>query len=98
MRVATFEARLKDVSTVPRVSFSCPSVVESYLRQLKDTMNKNEERARDFLSKLIGPVTLRREGAHLVTEVRGNLEALLGFGDPHEVNLYGGTRGAGSGI
>jgi hypothetical protein len=48
-------------------------VVEGYLRELKETMDTDVERARALPAKLIGPIMFRRDGAHLVEEVQGNL-------------------------
>ncbi|HEV2357092.1 MAG TPA: recombinase family protein [bacterium] len=97
-RVAGLEASLRDLPTKPPRLVSPPSAVESYLRQLRETMGTDAERARRLLAKLIGPVTLRRDGTHLVAEVQGNLEALLGLDDPATASLYGGNHGAGRGI
>jgi hypothetical protein len=97
-RVANLEATLRDLPTEPRGRISLPSVVEGYLRQLRETMGTDVERARALLAKLIGPVTLRRQGQHLVAETQGNLEGLLGLDDSCEVSFCGGNRGAGRGI
>jgi DNA invertase Pin-like site-specific DNA recombinase len=97
-RVASLEARIQDLpGALPRPA-SLLSVIEDYLCQLRQTMNNDQEHARGLLAKLIGPVTLRRQGTHLVAEVQGNLEGLLGLDDPREANPGGGNRGAGRGI
>ncbi len=54
-----------------------PSVVEKYLRELKESLNRDPERARGLLAKLLGPITLRRDGNRLIAELKGNLPALL---------------------
>jgi len=54
------------------------------------TLGRDTERARSLLAKLVGPITLRRDGHRLVAELRGNLPALLELDD----ELY--NRGAGS--
>ncbi len=95
-RVTSLEAALRELPKEPRRLVPLPSVVESYLRQLRETMGTDVERARALLAKLIGPVILRREGPHLVAEIQGNLEALLGLDDPAAVSLCGGNHGAGS--
>ena len=58
-----------------------PSVVELYLRDLKGTLGKDTDKARGLLAKMIGHVTLRRNGDHLVAELRGNLNGLLNLDD-----------------
>ncbi len=59
---------------------------------LKGSLGRDTERARSLLAKLIGQVTLRRDGQRLVAELQGNLSGLLeldnqplykgGSGDP----------------
>jgi predicted S18 family serine protease len=51
--------------------------VEGYLKDLRGSLNRDPERARDLLAKLLGPITLRREGGKLIAEMKGNLPALL---------------------
>ncbi len=48
-----------------------------YLKDLRGSLNRNPEGARELLAKLLGPITLRREGDKLVAELKGNLHALL---------------------
>ena len=60
--VASLEVRLEDVPAAAPRLVRLPSVIEDYLRQFKETMNKDQERTRALLAKLIGPVTLRRNG------------------------------------
>jgi hypothetical protein len=55
-------------------------------------LERDTERARSLLAKLVGPITLRRDGARLIAELRGNLPALVELED----KLY--NRGAGRGI
>ena len=69
-----------------------PSVVEGYLRDLRGSFGRDPERARGLLAKLLGPITLHRDGDRLMAEMRGNLPALLDINE----ELY--NRGAGRGI
>ncbi len=66
--------------------------MESYLKDLRGTLGRDTDRARVLLAKLVGHITLRRDGDSLVAELRGNLPALLEMDEP----LY--NRGAGRGI
>jgi hypothetical protein len=90
-RVADLEAALQAPAVKSRVAV-LPTVVETYLKDLKGSLGRDTERARSLLAKLIGQVTLRRDGDRLVAELRGNLPALLELDD----KLY--NRGAGRGI
>ncbi len=54
-------------------------MVERHLKGLRGTLGRNLERARELLAKLLGPITLRRDGNRLIAELRGNLPALLGL-------------------
>ena len=54
-----------------------PSMVKKYLGELRITLNRNPEQARELLAKLLGPIALRREGDRLVAELKGNLPILL---------------------
>jgi hypothetical protein len=58
-----------------------PTVVETYLRDFKSTLGGDTDKARSLLSKMIGHVTLRRNGDHFVAELRGNLNGLLDLDD-----------------
>src|SRR5579864_8776938 len=69
-----------------------PVVVETYLKDLKGSLGRDTERARSLVAKLIGQVTLRRDGSRVVAELRGNLPAPLELDN----KLY--NRGAGRGI
>jgi len=69
-----------------------PSLVELYLADLKGSLGRDTERARGLLAKLVGQITLKRDGDRLVAELRGNLPAILELED----ELY--NRGAGRGI
>ncbi len=69
-----------------------PSLVELYLADLKESLGRDTERARGLLAKLVGQITLKKDGDRLVAELRGNLPAILEL----EEELY--NRGAGRGI
>jgi site-specific DNA recombinase len=88
-RVADLEGALPAPSVTSRVAV-LPTVVETYLKDLKGSLGRDTERARSLLAKLIGQVTLRRDGNQLVAELRGNLPAPLELDD----KLYNhGARG-----
>lgn len=76
-RVSELESVLKTSATKRGKVAVLPSVVEGYLKDLSGSLGHNPERARDLLAKLLGPITLRRDGDKLVAEMRGNLPALL---------------------
>jgi hypothetical protein len=79
-RVAELESVLHSPPPKSKVTF-LPSVVEMYLRDFKGTLGKDTDKARGLLAKMIGHVTLRRHGDHLVAELRGNLTGLLDLDD-----------------
>ncbi len=87
--VGELEAALKVSATKRGDVAVLPSVVERYLKDLRGSLGRDPEHARELLAKLLGPITLRRVGEKLVAEMRGNLPALLGMDEP----LY--NRGAG---
>lgn len=76
-QVGDLEATLK-TSTAKRDTVAVmPSVVERYLKDLRGSLGRDPERARELLAKLLMPITLRREGNRLIAEMKGNLPALL---------------------
>ncbi len=75
-RVAELEAALQAPPVKSKIAV-LPSVVEMYLNDLKGSLGRDTERARSLLAKLVGQITLRRDGDRLVAELRGNLPALL---------------------
>ncbi len=87
--VGELESTLKASATKRGDLTVLPSVVEGYLKDLRGSLGRNPERARELLAKLLGPITLRRDGDRLLAEMRGNLPALLGMDE----SLY--NRGAG---
>ncbi len=90
-RVTKLEAALQVPASKSKVSV-LPSVVEMYLSDLKGSLGRDTERSRNLLAKLVGQITLRKDGDRLVAELRGNLPALLELDE----ELY--NRGAGRGI
>lgn len=89
--VAELEAPLQTPALKHKVSV-LPTVVESYLKDLRGTLGRDTGRVRSLLAKLVGHVTLRRDGDHLVAEMRGNLPGLL------EIDEQLDNSGAGRGI
>jgi hypothetical protein len=80
-RVNDLESALRASAATRRDVVVLPSVVEGYLKDLRGSLGRDPERARELLAKLLGPITLRREGNKLVAEVRGNLPTLLDMND-----------------
>ncbi len=75
-RVAELEAKLQAPAVEGKIAV-LPSVVERYLKDLRGTLGRDTERSRTLLAKLVGHITLRRDGDKLVAEMKGNLPALL---------------------
>jgi len=75
----------------PAKAVSLASVVSTYLVGLRTALTTDAEYARTLLEKLIGKVTLHREGQVLIAEVRGNLVGVLG--GEKVCGLYGAGRG-----
>ncbi len=94
-RVAALEQAVSDAKRRPAPVASVQSVVERYLRDLRATLETNVDEARRLLRLAIETIVLRREGAHLVARVTGNLTGLLSLGDQEGVLA---RVGAGRGI
>ena len=88
-RVADLEKTLR-TPPPPAKPVSLAAVVSTYLADLRAVLTTDVEYARILLEKLIGRVTLRRDGRDLVAETRGNLIGILGG------ELVCGLYGAGS--
>lgn len=73
-------------------SWSCPRLVEGYLRNLRDVMGKDLARARGILRRLIGEATLRPNTTGLMAVVRGNLAGILDL-RPEVCDTIGAGRG-----
>jgi hypothetical protein len=54
-----------------------PGVVETCLRDLEGSLDTDPDEARRLLAKLLGQITLRRDGERLNAEFRGDLLGLL---------------------
>jgi site-specific DNA recombinase len=89
-RMAELEAALRmPPKAVKAVSLA--SVIATYLNDLQRTMTTDIAYARTLLEKLVGKITLRRDGSDLVAEVRGNLVGILGA--ETVCGFYGAGRG-----
>jgi len=75
-QVAELEAALAMPEVMPQLDV-LPERVESYLRDLRGTLNTDTATARLLLSSLLEPIRLRPVGRQLVGELRGNLAFLL---------------------
>src|SRR5205807_5949094 len=64
-RVAELEADLLAPAAKSKIAV-LPSLVEMYLNDLRGSLGRDTERARDLLVKLVGQITLRRDGNGLV--------------------------------
>lgn len=64
-----------------------PSVIETYLRDLRAVLGRDTERARNLLQRLLGDVVLRADQYGLIAEIRGNLNAAV------DVDSDGAGRG-----
>ncbi len=82
-QVAHLEAALKTPTVEHDVVAVLPSVVERYLKDLRGSLGRDTERVRGLLAKLLGPITLRRDGDRLAAEMKGNPIALLEMDGRH---------------
>ena len=69
------------------------SAVERYLRDLRETLRRNTDLARQLLARGLNRVVLKRDGTRLVAEVRRNLAGVLRLEEE-----WFGSGGAGRGI
>ncbi len=76
-RVDELEALLRGPIQRRKVVY-LPGVVESYLRDLKGSLETDPDAARRLMARLIGPIKLVRQGRRVLAEVRGNLLGILG--------------------
>ncbi len=88
-RVAELEAAIQGPAEGRKVVY-LPSVVEACLIDLKGPLESDPDHARSLLARLVGQVTLRRDGDHLIAELKGNLPGIL--------DLNCDNPGAGRGI
>jgi hypothetical protein len=88
-RVADLQA-LRPILPMSKKVTYLPSVVEGCVRDLKATFDTDPDQARALLGKLVGRITLLREGTRLIAELQGNLAG------PLEMEDQVGNSGAGS--
>ena len=75
-RISRLEAALAVPVEKPKVVY-LPGVVEAYACDLKGSLETDPDEARRLLGKLLGRITLRRDGEHLKAEFQGHLRGLL---------------------
>lgn len=92
-RVAEGEAALAAARQVPAKIPTPSSSISRYLEDLRGALETDTDRARRLLSKMLGKVILRRDGARLLAEVKGDLLGLLDVDE----EVFG-RAGAGRGI
>ncbi len=91
-RIAELEAVLKKEAVKRDNVAVLPSVVEKYLRELRGSLNRDPERARTLLAKLLGPITLRRDGSRLIAERKGTSPPCWGWTARRCIKLVPGAR------
>jgi hypothetical protein len=92
-RVAECQAAIAAVREMPVKIPPPSSSINRYLEDLRGALETDTDRARRLLAKMLGKVTLRREGARLLAEVKGDLLGLLEVDE----EMFG-KAGAGRGI
>lgn len=81
-RVAECEAALATAERVPTKIQPPSSSIGGYLEDLRGALETDTDRARRLLAKMLGKVTMRREGDRLLADIRSNLPlAGCGRGD-----------------
>jgi len=76
-RVAERETALAAALETPAKIQSPSASIGRYLEDLHGALETNTDRARRLLSKILGKVTLHRDGDRLAAEVKGDLPGLL---------------------
>lgn len=76
-RVAECEAAVTAARQMPTKIQPPSSSINRYLEDLRGALETDTDRARRLLAKMLGKVTLRRDGARLLADVKGNLPGLL---------------------
>jgi site-specific DNA recombinase len=76
-RVAECEVAVPTAERVPARGQPPSSTINRYLEDLRGVLETDTDRARRLLVKMLGKVTLRRDGARLLADVKGNLPGLL---------------------
>ncbi len=92
-RVAEGEAAVATAEKIPTRIAPPSSAINRYLEDLRGALETDPDRARRLLAKMLGKVTLRRDGARLLADVKGNLPGLLELDE----EVFG-RAGAGRGI
>ncbi len=88
-RVARLETSLVDLPDLPAKAVAViPSVIAAYLKDLRQVLGRDTERARAILRDLLGEITLKPDDKGLVAVLQGNVPGILGL------PFY--NRGAGS--
>jgi hypothetical protein len=80
-KVAECEAAVVATRQMPTRIESPSSSIGRYLEDLRGALETDADRARRLLSKMLGKVTLRRDGERLLAEVKGDLRGLLDVGE-----------------
>ena len=92
-RVAECEAAVAAAQKMP-AKIEPPSIsIGRYLEDLRGALETKTDRARRLLAKMLGKVTLRRDGTRLLADVKGDLPSLLDVDE----EVFG-RAGAGRGI
>ena len=76
-RVAECDAVVTAAREMPTKIQPPSSSINRYLEDLRGALETDTDRARRLLAKMLGKVTLRRDGARLLADVKGNLPGLL---------------------
>ena len=92
-RVAECEAAVATAEKIPVRIQPPSSSINRYLEDLRGALETDSDRARRLLVKMLGKVTLHRDGARLLADVKGNLRGLLDVDE----EVFG-RAGAGRGI
>ena len=92
-RVTDCEAAVAATEKIPaKIQPPSPSI-RRYLEDLRGALGTDTDRARRLLAKMLGKVTLHRDGTRLIADVKGNLPVLLDVDE----EVFG-RAGAGRGI
>ncbi|HKV46319.1 MAG TPA: hypothetical protein VJT32_16850 [bacterium] len=90
--MAECEARLRGLDVAPQQLMALPAVITDHLHELRDVVNKDTDRARVVLERLVGTIPLRPVGKQLEGMIRGNLVGLM------NLEVLVAKSGAGKGI
>ena len=76
-RVGECEAAMASPDKIPARVQPPSSSINRYLEDLRGALETDTDRARRLLVKMLGKVTLRRDGTRLLADVKGDLPSLL---------------------